>query len=160
MIWAIKIAAFMLCIVLWILGGQIKGRIRDVPVPIIIALVCAIALNTWWLFLVVGACMQIIRCGYGNYDPDDDKLSHLAQLLAFFGLKDTDGWWIRLAWGLLVGIVGGLGLFLCYFIGIIDYIVYIAIVSVASFLVSRWRFPVLLTDTLVGASVASLMFLI
>jgi hypothetical protein len=149
----ILLIAIVLIIVCWVTGGQIKGRIRDIPVPVILALALAIQLKTWWLFLALGATFQIIRLGYGNKDPNDSKPSFLATII-----PDYNGWWIRSAWGLLVSTIGALPLVLGHFLGLWAYLGYILLNTVVNFLVTRLRLNVYLTDILVSANIASILF--
>lgn len=146
---------FISVIALWIIGGQWKGRIRDIPVPIILGVILGIQFKDFWLgFWSIGAFQQI-KMGYGNYSPEDDpEPSLLARIL-----HDRNGWWIRLIWGLLVGISGGLFLKLFGHISLLKYFLYIGTVAGVSFSVSRFRLPVFITDALVSASVASIIFI-
>lgn len=151
----IKLITIISCIVLWVLGGQIKGRIRDVPVPLILALYFAVTLKTWWLFFVLGVTYQIIRLGYGNYDPVfDDKPSHLASVT-----HDRDGWWIRAIWGLLVSGIGAFPLVFWGHIVLWKYILYVTVNVLANFSVSRFRLGVFLTDILVSLALVSIVLL-
>jgi len=154
-------SAFILIVAFWIVGGQgekwgVSGRFRDVPVPILIGIGCAITLKVWWIFLALSATYQIIRLGYGNYDPEnDDKPSHLASLL-----HDRDGWWIRAVWGLLVASIGASALLMWHYIGVWVYVGYILLNIVVNFCVSRFRLGVFLTDTLVSLAIGCIVFLV
>lgn len=150
----VNLIGFVLIIACWVIGGQKSGRIRDVPVPIIIGLCLAISFKIWWLFFALVATYQMIRLGYGNYSPEDDpEPSFLASIT-----HDRGGWWIRAIWGALVASVGGLPLILGHFIGVWVYLGYIILVTVVCYLVSKLRLPVLITDILVAASVGSIVF--
>ena len=65
---------FIAIIVLWYLGGQAKGWIRDVLVPILIGLGVYFALKEYWLIMrifygiITCGTFQIIRLGYGNFE--------------------------------------------------------------------------------------------
>lgn len=90
--------------VLWRLGGWDKMKwsgYRDVLIPIIIG--CYIGFNYGCLVgLATIAAFQIIRLGYGAYDPEhDDKPSFLASIT-----KDRDGWINRAIAGALYVLVG------------------------------------------------------
>jgi len=149
----INIIALLLIIAFWLVGGQIKNGWRDIPCPIILGI--AIAVKLWspmgclLAFLSIGA-VQIIRLGYGNYDEKDLKPSLLASIT-----HDRNGWWIRLIWGLLVGILTPL--FLVKLLGW-WYPVYIGINGAVNFLVSRLRLSVFLADTLVASAFGSILF--
>jgi len=151
----INIIALLLIIAFWLVGGQIKNGLRDIPCPIILGL--AIAIKLWSPvgcllgFLTIGAA-QIIRLGYGNYDEHDNKPSLLASLT-----HDSNGWWIRLLWGLFVGILTPL--FLITHLHF-SYLIYILTNTLTNFLISRLRLKVFLADTLVALAFGSLIFLV
>lgn len=150
----VELIAIALIVACWVIGGQIKGRIRDVPVPIIIGTYFAFK-GVWWLFFALGATYQVIRIGWGNYSPeDDDHPSHLADLT-----RDRNGWWIRAIWGFLASFIGAFPLVKWGFINAWSYAGYIALNTVVNFLVSRLRLPVLITDILVALALGSIVFL-
>ena len=149
----IRLIFLLLICFSWILGGQFKGRIRDVGVPILIGLIIWLKAKS----LVVGAISvgfwQIIRLGYGNWSPeDDDKPSFLARLT-----KDRNGWWIRAIYGTVASSVGALPLLLFNRLNPIPYIGYILLNGVVGFCVSRFKLNVYLTDTLVAIGLGSII---
>ena len=151
-----EILTTALCAYLWGKGGDKNGKIRDIPVPIILALFIAIATKTWWMFFAVSAGLQAIRFGYGNYDPEhDDKPSHLASLL-----KDRQGKYIRATWGFIVSVCAGLFPFAFGFISIWDYKIYIILNLIINFCVSHFNMKRLPTDILVAVGISSLIFLV
>lgn len=153
MIW-LKLLILVTIAALWRLGGKYRGRIRDIPIPLIIALYGAIV-YAWWLFPMLWATYQIIRLGYGNYDPEyDSEPSLLARIT-----HDRDGWWLRGIYGLLVGAVGALPLMI-YTKQIHSYGAYILINSFVNFFVSRLGLKDLPAELLVGTGVGSIVFLI
>ena len=95
------------CAFLWRLGGWDKAKwsgYRDILIPVALGLWYAITLR-WWMFFVVGGLSNIIRLGYGNYDPEnDDKPSWLASIT-----HDREGCWIRLIYGLITSFLIGIG---------------------------------------------------
>lgn len=100
-------AAFVvLCAILWRLGGWDKARwsgYRDVLVPVALGLWYAFTLK-WWMFLAVGGPANIIRLGYGSWDPEhDDKPSLLAKLT-----HDREGCYIRAIYGFITSLFIGL----------------------------------------------------
>lgn len=152
----LKLILLGLIVALWVIGGQTRGRIRDVPVPLIIALYCAIVLKTWWLFLVLGVMFQVIRIGYGNYDPENDpEPSFLASIT-----HDRNGWYIRAIWGFIVGSIGILSLLLGHFLGVLIYLGYVVLNTGVNFSVSRFGLPVIITDILVSLCIGSVLFLV
>jgi len=152
MIW-VSIIGSLIFTALWLAGGQFKGRIRDIGCPITLALVIALKTQIWWHFLVMGAYWQVIRLGYGNYDPENDpKPSFLAKIT-----HDRNGWWIRAIYGFLVALVGGGWLL---WTEPIKYSTYILGNALIGFLVSRLKLNVILTDTCVSLGFCSLMFLV
>jgi hypothetical protein len=57
------------------------------------------------MFFASGGPANIIRLGYGNYDPEhDDKPSWLASIT-----HDREGCWIRLIYGLITAFLIGIG---------------------------------------------------
>ena len=103
-----KIPLIIIISILWRLGGtNRKAWCRDVIIPIILGVYIGIIYH--WLvgFFTIGA-FQIIRMGYGAYDPEhDDKPSWLASLT-----HDREGWINRGAVGLLYGVSGLIPLFI------------------------------------------------
>lgn len=102
----IQLAFITLCAVLWRLGGWDKAKwsgYRDVLIPVALGLWYALTLR-WWMFFAVGGPANIIRMGYGSYDPEhDDKPSWLASIT-----HDREGCWIRAIYGALTSIMIGL----------------------------------------------------
>ena len=143
--------------ILHYLGGRHNGKMfRRIAIPALLALYCACALKTWWLFFAVGAGLQSLGIGYGNYSPeDDDKPSFLGNIT-----RDRQGCWVRAIWGLLVASMTSLGLLLGGFISLWVYLGYIVLNSITGFLISKLQLPVLLCDLLVGASLASIVLFI
>lgn len=157
----IKIIAIAGIIGLWVLGGQKKGRIRDIGCPTLLGLGMIFCLPGDWLQRITTsiatiALAQIIRLGYGSYDPEnDDKPSFLASIL-----KDRQGAIIRLVWGLLVGIVTPLALVFTDSIILPTYIAYIVCNVIVNYSISKFRFPVFLADIYVAVAFGSLIFYI
>lgn len=155
----INLAILIAICVLWVIGGQGKRRLRLNFVPPLIALKCVLGLSCPLLtkielFFALSATFQLIRLGYGNYSPEDDpKPSFLASLT-----HDRGGWWIRAIWGFLVASLGALPWVICTHHWLI-YLAYVLGNSILNFLVSRLKPPVLLTDILVSAGLASLIFI-
>lgn len=155
---------FIFCLipVLWFLGGWKKAHWRGyriVLIPLILGAFIPFLIPATWLtrllhFLIITACFQTVRLGYGNYSPEDDpKPSFLAQIT-----HDRGGWWIRAIYALIVAGTGGFALFMCHYIGICLFLGYVAFNVVLDFLVVRLRFKVLLCDLLIGAGFASILF--
>jgi hypothetical protein len=103
----IDFIALAFIVVFWCVGDHKNAWVRDWLIPFIVG-ICVFLhhpLDEWsrdllLAFLTAGAC-NIIRFGYGAYDPiNDDKPSLLAQLT-----KDKGGWWIRAIWGFVVGMI-------------------------------------------------------
>ncbi len=97
----------LVVMVLWNIGGDKHSWARDLLVPIIMGISVFISRPTGNLgkdiligILTIAAC-NIIRFGYGSYDPiNDDKPSLLASVT-----HDRFGWWIRAIWGMFCGFV-------------------------------------------------------
>ena len=58
---------FIAIIALWILGGQIKGRIRDIGVPILMGIGIWLATKSWLLGVLGIGFWQIFGFGFWNY---------------------------------------------------------------------------------------------
>jgi len=148
-----------LVVILWILGGQWKGRIRDLGVPIVMGLALIFLLKGDWLYrIIVGmltcATANTIRIGYGNFMPGE-KNSFLGNLL-----KDRNGWWIRALWGFIVSLVVCLPLMLTHYLMINKCLAYVGGNTLMNYLVSRLRLPCLLADIFISLGIGSLLFLI
>lgn len=146
-------------VALWVWGGQRKGRIRDIGCPIMLGIGVIPSLpagdygKTFVASIATIALANIIRLGYGNYDPENDnKPSFLASII-----KDRQGAIIRLAWGLLVGIITPLALFFMHFMTLPAYIAYIVTNITVNYSISKFRFPILLADICVVGAFSSLL---
>lgn len=158
-----KIALLMLLVGLiawlWYEGGQKRTWARDVIVPIIVGVWFIFDLD-WILGILVAGSCQIVRMGYGAYDPEnDDKPSLLAKLT-----KDRNGWWIRAISGGIKGILAPLPIVVqAIFIHpdpslFWKYPTFIAVNAVSNFLVCRFRANVLTTDLIVGTAFGLILF--
>ena len=156
----IKVVILAVVAVLWYLGGQGPKWMRRVLVPIILGLACALLNRAWWLAIALAATYQVIRLGYGNWSEDDPKKSTLALFIAWLWGRDYQGALTRGLWGVTVAAVGALPLLLGQFLAWPLYALYVAVVALVSYLISKLRLPVLLADLLVGASIASVIFLL
>ena len=103
-----KFLLLIIIALLWKMGGtNRKAWCRDVIIPIIMGLYIGIAYSWIVGFFTIGS-FQIIRMGYGAYDPEhDDKPSLLAKLT-----HDREGWINRAVVGLLYGVIGLIPLFI------------------------------------------------
>jgi len=150
--------AFIAC---WIAGGQIKGRIRDIPCPLILALgitlsISATPLHRIFIGIALAACWQIIRLGYGNYNPiSDPEPSFLAKIT-----HDRHGWWIRAIYGFLAASIGPIALVVGKHLPIWVWGLYVVGNAAIGYLVSRLRLPVFLTDVCVSTGLVSILFLL
>jgi hypothetical protein len=144
----------IVCAVLWRLGGEIKGRIRDVGVPIILGIYTPLFLpfdiftKIPLIILTIGS-FNVIRLGYGNYEEGDPEQSTLATFI-----HDKNGWWIRAVWGLIVGIIGPIFIMLyCHRF----FPLYFFINVLINYMVSRLRLNVWIAEPLVGIGVSSIV---
>lgn len=155
------IICLVIIVLLWLIGGQKKGRIRDIGCPIVLGLGIIFCLPGDWSHRIIAsittiALAQVIRIGYGNYSPeDDDKPSFLASIT-----KDRQGFIIRAIWGALVGIVTPLALVFMKELILPSYFAYIVANIAINFMVSKFRFPVFWADVLVANAFGSLLFFI
>ena|SRR3990167_5372189 len=145
---------FIAIIALWILGGQIKGRIRDIGVPILMGIGIWLATKSWLVGLVSIGLWQIVRLGYGNYE-EGEKNSFLGDLL-----KDKQGAVVRAVYGLIVALAGCSALIWLKFLPLPKAIAYIAGNALLGFLVSRLHLQVILADICIAGGLGSILFLL
>lgn len=162
----IKIILIILCGVLWRLGGWGKesGNLlpwkgwRVVLIPVILGSAIGLFIEDYWYVRVITglasiASLNIIRMGYGNYDPEHDpKPSFLAKIT-----KDRNGWWIRAIAGALYVLVGYLP-YAFYSGKWRFYIVWAIVSAVTGFCVSRFKLKAKEADFSIGSTVASILF--
>jgi len=141
-------------VVFWILGGQIKGWLRDIPVPILMGIGIYLTTKSWLVGLLSIGFWQIIRLGYGNYEPGQ-KNSFLGNLT-----HDRKGWYVRAIYGFIVALVGCGALIWLKFLPVPKVILYIAYNTIIGYSVSRLKLEVIPTDILVSSGFASLLFLL
>lgn len=144
---------------LWYEGGGKNAWARDIVIPIVIGLFFCLKYGPIVGIFTAGTC-QIIRLGYGAYDPyHDDKPSWLASIT-----HDRNGWWIRAISGAIHGFVAPLPI-VFYFLFvkhipqvIFGYVAFIVINSLSNFLVSRLKANRLVTDLIVGGVFSLILF--
>lgn len=160
----IKLVALAVIAVLWIIGGGKNAWARDWIIPFIVGAMIFIShpfgnflKDFLFSFLTAGAC-NIIRMGYGGFDPEHDDTPSLIGGI----LKDRGGWWIRAVWGLVVGIVCFVPAF--YFkVGAATGFkcgAYALQLATVCFIVTRFRWPSFWTDLAIGISFGSIIFII
>ena len=142
----------------WVVGGSLR-RIRVIACPIIIGI------GVGWMCrnAVVGilTCLfaQNVRTGYGNYDPQDPKMSLLAQFWASLGIRDTQGALIRLSWAVLVSTAIALPwAFFGSHWGAVG--LYVAGNCLINWGGCKLRLPVYLMDACVATALSSLVLLV
>lgn len=103
--------------VLWRLGGWDRAKwtgYRDVLVPAIIGLWYFFT-YAWWVGILTAGASNLIRLGYGRYDPEHDpKPSWLAKIT-----KDREGWRIRGIYGAITSFA--IGLFPAVYMAFLDH---------------------------------------
>jgi hypothetical protein len=149
----IELITIVLFVALYVIGGQIKGWLRDIPCPLLLGVYMGFKIGilggilTW-----IGA--NIMRLGYGNWSPEDDSkpclLAHL--------IHDRGGEYIRATWGFLVALGIG-GAYVYYTHNYIYYFLYIIGNSFIGYAVSKAKLNVFFTDLLVSLSIASIICL-
>lgn len=158
----IKILLIILCGYLWRLGGtHNRAWTRDVIIPIILGAYIGFEYH-WAVGLLTIGSFNIIRMGYGAYDPEhDDKPSFLGQLT-----HDRDGWWIRGMVGALYGISGliplsiywlSYGIFTQRFF--IHWFAYILINALIGFIFCRLKAKDVVIEPAIGVGVGTLFFI-
>lgn len=164
----IKIILIILCGVFWRLGGWGKESGNPIPwkgwrvilIPIILGLGVAWFIKGNLLMrVIVGlttiASMNIIRIGYGNYDPEhDNKPSFLAKIT-----HDRNGWWIRAIVGALYVLIGYLP-YTLYSGRWLFYLFWMVVSAGTGFCMSRFRLKAKIADFAIGIIVASGLFAI
>ncbi len=144
----IKIILIVLCAMLWRMGGWGKESGNPLPwkgwrvvlVPVILGAAIGFFIKDhWYMRVIVGlvstASFNIIRIGYGNYDPEHDpEPSFLARIT-----HDRNGWWIRAIAGALYVLIGYLP-YMIYSGRWGFYFVWAAVSAGVGFCVTRLRF--------------------
>lgn len=158
----LKIFIIVLIAYLWRLGGtNKKAWCRDVLVPIILGGYIGINYSYLVGFFTI-ASFQIIRIGYGAYDPEhDDKPSLLAKLT-----HDREGWINRWIAGFLYGLAGGTPIFIYWYTQnlitngfLIATLAYLLINMLIGGVLSKIRTVDFIIEPAIGAGVATLIFL-
>jgi hypothetical protein len=99
--------------------------------------------------------MNIIRIGYGNYDPEhDNKPSFLARIT-----HDMNGWWIRAIAGALYVLVGYLPY--AFYSGKWGFYLVWAVVSAGTgYCVSRFRLKAKIAGPVIGSTFADILLIV
>lgn len=150
---------------LWMIGDHKQAWTRDLIIPFLVGgiLILAEPFEKLWINILVGICTagacNIIRSGYGAYDPiNDDKPSLLG-----YWTKDTDGWVIRAVWGGLTAIISCLpyviaSIILKQPINIAKVLLFSVLFSFICFIISRLRSNVFWTGLIIGLTYSSISF--
>lgn len=161
----IKIILIVSCGVLWRLGGWGKESGNPVPwkgwrvvlIPIILGIGVAWFMKGHLLMrAIIGlatiASMNIIRIGYGNYDPEhDNKPSFLAKIT-----HDRGGWWIRAIAGAVYVLIGYLP-YAFYSHKWTYYCITAVISALVGYCVSKMRLKDTVADFSIGTTLASIL---
>ena len=153
----LKVGYIILCATAWRLGGWDKAKwsgYRDVLVPVALGLWYGITLRCWMLLVVTGLA-NIIRLGYGSYDPEhDDKPSFLAKIT-----RDREGCYIRAIYGFLTSFVIGIipAIYSRHYIGLI---IYVAGNTILEFLLNKIKANDWVTELANGAGRGGVIWLI
>jgi len=152
----LKFLLIILISICWRLGGWDKAKwsgYRDVLVPIIIGGYYFFTLK-WWIGLLTIATFQIIRLGYGAYDPEhDDKPSFLGWLT-----KDRQGHIVRGLYGTITSTIGPL-LYIIYSKHYIIYILYIIGNTILEVVLTKMKTKDIVHEPLTGAGRASIILI-
>jgi hypothetical protein len=136
--------------IFWRLGGWDKAGwtgYRDVLVPVILGVWYGVVL-VWWMGLIVFALANLIRMGYGAYDPEhDDEPSNLAMLT-----KDREGSLIRAIYGFITAFAIGIGP--AVFTGCwIKFAFYVTFNVILEYALNRMRVKDYVQEFLIGSGV-------
>mgnify|MGYP001597037255 CR=1 FL=1 len=156
----INIFIILICGFLWRAGGSAKfgwAGYRDVLIPLFLGLAI------WWITknpivgILCSGSFNIIRIGYGAYDPEhDDKPSLLANIT-----KDRDGSLIRFIVGFLYISIGLLpAVIMGFVVGIIPWVLFSFAVAGISYVLNDLEVKDFIIEPSIGACVASSLFLI
>lgn len=145
---------WLVFVALWVIGGKISGRLRDIPCPIILGVAIGLLTKNVWIGLMITGLTQTIRLGYGNYEPGE-KNCFLACLL-----QDTNGKWIRAVWGLIVSVAIGAGLSVVGLLPLKIFGGYVLLNTAINFYVSDFKLNWIQTDILVSTAIYSIVMLL
>lgn len=121
---------------------------RDVCVPIVLSAWITFHFNLW-LGVACGLTLNIIRMGYGNYDPITDSKPSLLGALT----HDRNGWHIRGICGALYVLIGLLPLAI-YTHHWISYVLAALISGGVNWVLCRIKAPDWVIEPIVGATLA------
>jgi hypothetical protein len=97
----LHISLIVLIAFLWLVGGGKQAWARDWIIPAIVAITMLFHHQLWWICLLTFGSCQIIRMGYGAYDPEhDNKPSFLAAIT-----HDRTGIEERAIYGFICGMI-------------------------------------------------------
>ena len=157
-----KIHLLIILSAFWRLGGtNKKAWCRDVLIPIILGAYIGWTYN-WVVGFFTIASFQIIRMGYGAYDPEhDDKPSWLASIT-----HDRQGWINRAVVGLLYALCGILPLFIYWVTqGLVtnhfltNWSIYMLINILVGGILCKLKARDIIIEPAIGAGVATLFWL-
>jgi len=140
----------------FLLGGQIRGAIRDVGCPLLLGLAVALQSHVWWLGLIVAVTSNAMHLGYGSWDPNNDSKPSWLALLT----KDRQGAFIRCLWGLIVSLSIGIPLMIAGALNPAMMFLYIGVAGLVGYGVSKLRLWVYPTDVLVASSLYWIVFFV
>lgn len=151
--------------VLWCIGDHRQAWARDLIIPFLVGGIVILAepfeklwINALVALCTAGAC-NIIRFGYGAYDPvNDDNPSLLARLT-----KDSDGWVIRTLWAVITAIISCLpvivsSILLKEYACIVRAAVFTVLFAFVAFMAVRLRSNVLWTGIVIGFGYSLISF--
>lgn len=151
---------------LWFVGGGKEAWARDILIPIIVGIIVflrhpiydALTWENLLLSIAMIASCNIIRLGYGDYDPDHDDVPSLLASIT----KDKNGWWVRGLWGMIVGVISLIPIIVASYmkkepIMIIKCFLFAIGFSILSFIVVRLRSNRLITDIVIGTAFMTIM---
>jgi hypothetical protein len=147
----------LILVALWVIGGQGKRSLRLVGCPILLGIGLSTNSGSSWLLwasLATGTVFLSqfsIRIGYGGWE-EGEKNCFLAELT-----KDHSGEYVRLIWGIIVGIATAIVVSVALKAWIL-FSLYVLLNAVVNYSVSKFKLRVFLTDILVSLSYGSWIF--
>lgn len=150
----------LLCGLFWRLGGWDKAGwsgYRDVLIPLVIGIYASIKTENYILGILLCGSFNIIRIGYGAYDPEhDDKPSWLAKIT-----KDRKGAIIRGIVGVMYGLVGlSPAFFMGHIIDVQNWLGYCFAIGALSYILCEVKAKDFIIEPVIGALVGCSILLI
>ena len=141
----IKIIALLSSMGLMLWGGVSFKMARRAILPVVLGLICAYLTKCWWVFLAVGAGLQLTGMGYGEDSP----------LYKVFGSFIARGVWM-----VIVGLGTSIGLVIGGFMSPFLLIPYLLTNFLIGFILCKNKAPEWLISPMMGLGISSVVLYI